>query len=96
MGPFEVRYTEKAGSIVSVLEIVVAARHSVLEPVRSLLFDLRVQIVRVESVVRDPGLVERFHIAEFDGAAISRRRAAAIRGTVRKTLRASGATEAAA
>jgi hypothetical protein len=96
MGLFEVRFTEKAGSIVSVLEVVTAARQSVLERVRALLFDLRVQIVRVESVVQEPGLVERFHIAEFDGAAISRRRAAAIRGTVRKTLRASSRAEAAA
>lgn len=95
---FKVRFTEKAGSIVSVLEVVVAARQSVLERVRSLLFDLRVQIVRVESVVQEPGpgLVERFHIAEFDGAAISRRRAAAIRGTVRRTLKASSGAEAAA
>jgi hypothetical protein len=96
MGLFDVRFTEKAGSLVSVLEIVTAARLSVLESVRALLFDLRVQIVRVESVVQETGLVERFHIAEFDGAAISRRRAAAIRSTVRKALRARSGAEAAA
>jgi hypothetical protein len=96
MGLFEIRFTEKAGSIVSVLEIVTAARRSVLGRVRKLLFDLRVQIIRVESVVREPGLVERFHIAEFDGAAISRRRAATIRGTVRKNLRAASRRDAAA
>jgi hypothetical protein len=96
MGLFEVRFTEKAGSIVSVLEVVTAARLSVLESVRALLFELRIQIVRVESVVQETGLTERFHIAEFDGAPISRRRAAAIRSTVRKTLRARNGSEAAA
>ena len=96
MGLFEVRYIEKAGSVVSMLEVVTSARRSVLESVRALLFDLRVQIVRVESVVHETGLVERFHMAEFDGAAISRRRAAAIRSTVRKSLRARHGAEAAA
>ena len=95
MGLFEVRFTEKAGSVVSMLEVVTASRHSVLESVRALLFNLRVQIVRVEAVVQETGLVERFHVAEFDGAAISRRRAAAIRSTVRKALRAKNGAQAA-
>ncbi|HVU05770.1 MAG TPA: hypothetical protein VHE30_28675 [Polyangiaceae bacterium] len=84
---YEVRFTEKAAGIVSVLEVQAAARRSVLEKVRHLLFELRVQIVRVESTVVESGLLERFHVVELDGAPISKRRAARVRGTVRRALR---------
>jgi hypothetical protein len=87
MSSFDVRFEEKTTGD-SVLEIVSPARKSTLENVRSVLFDLRIQIVRVESSVRETGLVERFFVSELDSSPVSRRRAAAIRGTVRKTLRA--------
>jgi hypothetical protein len=64
--------------------------------VRGLLFRLGVQIVRVESLVRDEGIFERFEIVEDDGSDISRRRAAVIRSSVRKALRGRNAPNAAA
>jgi hypothetical protein len=62
----------------------------VLDRVRGLLFGLRIEILKVESIVRDEGIVERFEIVESDGAMISPRRAAAIRSAVRKALQGSG------
>jgi hypothetical protein len=47
-------------------------------------------------MVREEAILERFQIAEQDGAVISRRRAAAIRSTVRKALRDGSAPDAAA
>lgn len=84
----EVRFKEKTKGIVSMLEVASPERRSVLELVRGLLFDLRVQIVQVESVVRDHGLLEKFDLVEFDGAAISKRRAAVIRSAVKQALQA--------
>src|SRR5436190_850729 len=52
MSSFDVRFEEKTMGD-SVLEIVSPARKSTLENVRSVLFDLRIQIVRVESSVRE-------------------------------------------
>ena len=82
----EVRLSADARREVSLLEITTTGRRSVLDRVRSLLFRLGIQIVRVESVVRDEGIFERFEILEEDGAGISRRRAATIRAAVRKAL----------
>lgn len=92
----DVRFMDKAAGIVSLLEIATRTRRSALETVRSLLFDLRVQIVRVESIVQEPGLLERFHVVEFDGGPIGRRRGATIRSAVRKAIRAARMGEAAA
>lgn len=83
----EVRLTEKSRGVLSVLEIRTAGRRSCLETVRRLLFDMRVQIVRAESIVEEASLFECFHIVEFDGAPIAKRRATAIRSAVRKALR---------
>jgi hypothetical protein len=83
----EVRFTERINGVVSLLEVETPERRSVLEPVRSLLFDLRVQIVRVESTVQGTGLLERFDLVELDGGPITRRRAAAIRTAVKRALR---------
>jgi hypothetical protein len=74
----------RAGDVLSLLEVVTPGRRSMLEPIRSVLFRLRVQIVRVESVVHDTHLIERFQLVEFDGGPIERRRAATIRAEVRK------------
>lgn len=84
----EIRFTERATGIVSILEVDRPARASVLELVRRTLFDLRIQIVRVESIVKEERLLERFHVVEFDGGPIVRRRAAGLRSAVRKALRA--------
>jgi len=92
----EVRFSAAKNGDMSLLEITTSGRRSVLERVRGLLFGLRIDIVRVESIVREEGILERFQITEQDGAVISRRRAAAIRSTVRKALRASSAPDAAA
>jgi hypothetical protein len=73
---------------VSVLEVVTPSRRSTLESVHALLFGLRVQVVRVESFAHPAGLVECFHVVEFDGAPISRRRAEAIRKEMHRALRA--------
>jgi UTP:GlnB (protein PII) uridylyltransferase len=86
----KIRFTE------TLLEVATAERRSVLGLVRSLLFDLRVEIVQVKSTVRDHGLVERFDVTERDGAPITRRRAAAIRSAVRKAIRGGKPGEVAA
>ncbi len=92
----EVRLSENKSEAISLLEIATRERRSVLGRVRALLFDLRVEIVRVESLVKGEGLLERFEIVELDGGPLSRRRAAAIRSTVRRALRRGAAPEAAA
>jgi UTP:GlnB (protein PII) uridylyltransferase len=92
----EVRFSAAKNGDMSLLEITTNGRRSVLDRVRRLLFGLRIDIVRVESIVREEGILERFQIAEQDGAVISRRRAAAIRSTVRKALRDGSAPDAAA
>jgi hypothetical protein len=87
----DVRFdTRKNGA--SLLEIATPERRSVLDRVRGLLFGLRIDILQVESIVHDDGIVERFEIVEHDGARISPRRAAAIRSAVRKALQARGKT----
>lgn len=97
MAESEVRLTEKSRGVLSVLEIRTPGRRSCLETVRGLLFEMRVQIVRAESVVEEASLCERFHIVEFDGAPLAKRRAASVRSAVRRTLReAARAAEAAA
>ena len=83
----EVRFSATKSGPSSLLEVTTTGRRSVLERVRGLLFRLGVQIIKVESLVRDEGIFERFEIVEQDGAVISRRRAATIRSTVRKALR---------
>jgi hypothetical protein len=90
MGASKIRFTE------TLLEVATAERRSVLGLVRRLLFDLRVEIVQVTSTVRDQGLVERFDVAERDGAAITPQRAAAIRTAVRKAIREDKPREVAA
>lgn len=87
----EIRFQERAKGIVSILEVDRPARSSVLELIRRTLFDLRIQIVRVESIVKPERLLERFHVVEFDGAPIARRRAAGLRSAVRRALRAEAA-----
>jgi len=92
----EVRLSEQSRGVLSVLEIKTVGRRSCLETVRGVLFDMRVQIVQAESVVEETNLRECFHIVEFDGAPISRRRATAVRTAVRRALRAARAGWAAA
>ena len=92
----EVRLSADQRGEVSLLEITTIGRRSVLDRVRGLLFRLGIQILRVESVVREEGIFERFEIVEKDGAGISRRRAAAIRAAVRKSLRGRNAPNRAA
>ncbi len=97
MSEFEVRLREKTGSVLSVLEVRALRRRSSLATVRELLFDMRIQIVRAESIVEAEGLLESFHIVEFDGAPLGKRRAAAVRSAVRRALKdAARADEAAA
>ena len=69
----EVRLTDKSGGVLSILEIRTPGRRSSLELVRGLLFEMRVQIVRAESIVEEASLLERFHIVEFDGAPLAKR-----------------------
>lgn len=83
----EVRLYEKSNGVLSVLEVRTKGRRSSLETVRGLLFDMRVQIVRAESIVGERDLVERFHIVEFDGAPLGKRRAAIVRSAARRALR---------
>lgn len=92
----EIRFTERATGIVSVLEIDRPARASVLELVRRTLFEIRIQIVRVESIVKEERLLERFHVVEFDGGPIVPRRAAGLRAAVRKAIRTERSPVAAA
>lgn len=83
----DIRFREKATGIVSILEVDRPARSSVLELVRRTLFDLRIQIVRVESIVKEEKLLERFYLVEFDGGPIPTRRAAGLRSAVRRAIR---------
>jgi hypothetical protein len=83
----KIRFSKQPSGVLSLLEIAIPKRRSVLEIVRSLLFELRIQIVRVESIVEEPGLVERFQVVEFDGGPIAGRRAAVIRRAVRRAIR---------
>ncbi len=92
----EVRFSASKIGRTALLEVTTTGRRSVLDRVRGLLFRLGVQIVKVESLVRDEGIFERFEIVEEDGAEISRRRAAVIRSAVRKALRARNSRDAAA
>ena len=92
----EVRFSTAKSGRTSLLEVTTTGRRSVLDRVRGLLFRLGVQIIRVESLVRDEGIFERFEIMEDDGTEISRRRAATIRSSVRKALGARKAPNAAA
>ena len=92
----EVRFSAAKNGDMSLLEITTNGRRSVLDRVRRLLFGLRIDIVRVESIVREDGILERFQNTEQAGAVISRGRAAAIRSTVRKALRDGSAPDAAA
>jgi hypothetical protein len=82
----EIRFCARARGIISLLEVASPGRRSVLEAVQRLLFGLRVQIVQVESVVQPDGLLERFHVVEFDGAPLGPRREEVIRSTVLKAL----------
>ena len=88
----EVRFNATKNGEASLLEIATHERKSVLDRVRGLLFGLEIEILKVESIVTENGLLERFEIAERDGAVISRSRAAVIRSTVRKALQARGKT----
>lgn len=90
----DIRFQERVKGIISILEVNRPRRSSVLELIRRTLFDLRIQIVRVESIVMSDGLVERFHVVEFDGGPIARRRAANLRTAVRRALREDGAAAA--
>jgi hypothetical protein len=92
----EVRLTDKSGGVLSILEIRTPGRRSSLELVRGLLFEMRVQIVRAESIVEEASLLERFHIVEFDGAPLAKRRSASVRMAVRKALRLAARTAEAA
>jgi hypothetical protein len=92
----EVRFSAAKTGRSSLLEVTTMGRRSALDRVRGVLFRLGVQIVKVESLVRDEGIFERFEIVEHDGGDISRRRAAVIRSAVRKALRARNAPNAAA
>ena len=84
----DVRFNTGKNGDSSLLEIATPERRSVLDRVRGLLFGLDVDILKVVSIVRDEGIVERFEIVERDGATISPRRGAAIRSAVRKALQA--------
>lgn len=79
-------FPRKGSEILSLLEVVTPGKRSMLEPIRSALFRLRIQIVRVESVVRDTELLERFQLVEFDGSPIEKKRAALVRAAVRKAV----------
>lgn len=92
----EVRLSTAKSGPTSLLEVTTTGRRSVLSKVRALLFRLGIQIIKVESLVRDEGIFERFEIAEEDGTEITRRRAATIRSVVRKALGAKNARDAAA
>jgi UTP:GlnB (protein PII) uridylyltransferase len=92
----EVRFSAPKSGESSLLEIATSGRRSMLDRVRGLLYRLRIDIVRVESIVRDEGILERFEIVEQDGRAISRRRAATVRSAVRKAVRGDQAPGAAA
>ena len=92
----EVRLSTAKSGRTSLLEVTTTGRRSVLANVRALLFRLRVQIIKVDCLVRDEGIFERFEIAEEDGREITRRRAATIRSVVRKALGAKNARDAAA
>jgi UTP:GlnB (protein PII) uridylyltransferase len=83
----EVRFSASKSGEVSLLEISTNGRRSMLDRVRALLYRLRIDILRVESIVREEGIVETFEIVENDGRAISRRRAATVRSALRKALR---------
>jgi len=97
MAESEVCLREKPGSVLSILEVRTAGRRSSLATVRGLLFEMRIQIVRAESIVGQESLFESFHIVEFDGAPLGKRRAASVRSAVRRVLRtAARAAEAAA
>src|SRR5678816_4248494 len=82
-----VRFNTGKNGDTSLLEIATPERRSVLDRVRGLLFGLHVDILKVVSIVRDEGIVERFEIVERDGASITPRRGAAIRSAVRRALR---------
>lgn len=97
MSESEVRLREKTSGVLSILEVRTLGRRSSLATVRELLFDMRIQIVRAESIVGAEGLLESFHIVEFDGGPLGKRRAATVRTAVRRALRdAARADEAAA
>jgi hypothetical protein len=74
--------------VISLLDVVSPRRDSVLESVRRVLFEHRVQIVHVESIVQEDKLIERFHVVEFDGAPLDRRRSAIVRSAVRAAIKA--------
>jgi len=83
----EFRLRENAQGTLALLEVTHPGRRSTLELLRGILFDLGVQIARVESSVREQALRERFYLLETDGAPLTRTRSRAVRAAVRKALR---------
>jgi UTP:GlnB (protein PII) uridylyltransferase len=81
------RLRENARGTLALLEVTHPVRRSTLELLRGVLFELGVQIVRVESTVKEQALRERFYLQETDGAPLTRARSRAVRSAVRKALR---------
>jgi UTP:GlnB (protein PII) uridylyltransferase len=70
-----VRFVGEQQGVLSLLEIETEGRGGLLRELSRVLFDLRVQLVRVESQATDEGRRhERLWLVEFDGAPIGRAR----------------------
>lgn len=87
MNASEFRLRENAHGTLALLEVVHAERRSTLELIRGLLFDLGVQVVRVESTVQASTLTERFFLQETDSVPLTRERVRQVRAAIKKALR---------
>lgn len=65
------------------LTVCVPCGRGAADELHDALFDLRVQVVRRAVRVTRAGLTERLHLAELDGASLSRRRRHEVAGAVR-------------
>jgi hypothetical protein len=76
MATSAVRFIEGGSGILSLLEIESEHSSDPLATVAGLLFQMRVQVVRAETVAEGARVRSRLHVVEFDGAPIesSRRR----------------------
>ena len=86
MASTAVRFIEGRSGILSLLEIESEHCADPVAAISGLLFELRVQIVRTETLSEEQRVLSRLHLVEFDGARIENARRREIQSSVRAAI----------
>jgi hypothetical protein len=90
-----VRFIEGGSGILSLLEIESEQCADPVAAISGLLFELRVQIVRAETLAEEERFLSRLHLVEFDGGRIESARRREIQSSIRAAIeRARGLRQA--